>query len=84
MQNEEDLPKSIVVVLVILAVAISVLGTFTVLSEMNKLKTAPEYTGQRVTSGEIKLRVEDPNGPTSATGQIILKVENKPEVMKNG
>jgi hypothetical protein len=42
MENNGDLPKSIVVVLVILAVAISVLGTVTVLNELNSLNAAPE------------------------------------------
>lgn len=79
MQNEEDLPKSIIVVLVVLAVAISVLGTFTVVSEMNKLKVAPEYGSGSAASGEIKLRVEDPNRQSGVTGQIILRVENPEE-----
>ncbi len=83
MEKEDDLPKSIVVILVVLAVAISVLGTFTVLTEMNRLNTAAEYRGQPVQSGEIRLRVEDPNAPgpmESTTGQVLLAVQEKPEV----
>ena len=79
MEKKDDLPKSIIVVLVVLAVAISVLGTFTVLSELNKLKAAPEHQGTPVTTGEIRLRIEDPDGPLAATGQIIINVEEDPE-----
>jgi len=80
MKKEDDLPKSIVVILVVLAVAISVLGTVAVLTEMSRLNTAPERGSRPVQSAEIKLTVEDPNaGMAAATGQIILNYEN-PEV----
>jgi hypothetical protein len=79
-KKDEDFPQSIIVVLVILAVAISVLGTFTVLSEINKMKTAPVYReGSSSGFGEIKLKVQDPNAmPNSATGKIIFKIEETP------
>ena len=81
--STDDLPKSIIVILVVLAVAISLLGTFTVLTEMNKLNTAPNYGGNPVQTGEISLRIEDPNAfkgqSSSVTGQILFKVERKPE-----
>ncbi len=79
-KKEEDLPKSIVVILVVLAVAISILGTFTVLNEINRLNTAPRYDGNPVQSGEIRLTVENPNDYIpSVTGKIILNVEKGPE-----
>ena len=79
-KKEEDLPKSIVVILVVLAVAISILGTFTVLNEISRLNTAPRYEGSPVQSAEIKLTIENPaDYIPSVTGKIILNVENKPE-----
>ena len=80
-KKDEDLPKSIVVILVVLAVAISVLGTLTVLTEMSKLNVAPQYKGASVASGEIRLVIEDPNAvrSSSVTGKILLNVEKKPE-----
>ena len=80
--KENDLPKSIVVILVVLAVAISLLGTFTVLNEMNSVYSAPEYARQPQLkqTGEIKLTVEDPYAPgggmAKTTGEIILFYEN--------
>jgi hypothetical protein len=49
---------------------------------MNKLKSAPLYTeGSPSGSGEIRLEVQDPNAlPNSATGRIIFKIEETPEV----
>ena len=84
-KKEEDLPQSIIVILVVLVVAISVLGTFTVLSEINKIKSAPVYReGSSSGLGEIRLEVQDPNAlPNSATGRIIFKIEETPEVKQN-
>jgi hypothetical protein len=79
-KKEDDLPQSIIVILVILAVAISILGTFTVVNEMNKMKPAPLYSESNPSgSGEIKLEVQDPNAlPNSATGRIVFKIEETP------
>ena len=80
MEKDEDLPKTIVVILVVLAVAISVLGTFTVLTEMNRLNSAPVYRGNPTQSAQIRLEIEDPNqGLSQATGQITLTIENPEE-----
>ena len=79
--KESDLPKSIVVILVVLAVAISLLGTFTVLNEMNNIYAAPKYVEQGTPerAGEIRLVVQDPNTPSgalaAATGKITFFVQ---------
>jgi uncharacterized membrane protein len=74
-KKDEDLPKSIVVILVILAVAISVLGTFTVINEMNRLNSAPVYTGSPVQTAKVSLTVIDPNaGMAHATGKIAFEI----------
>ncbi len=78
-KKEEDLPKSIIVILVVLAVAISILGTFTVLNEINRLNAAPVYEGNQVQSGKISLTVIDPKeGLATATGKVTF------EIKKNG
>ncbi|MEM4397283.1 MAG: hypothetical protein QW757_01500 [Candidatus Woesearchaeota archaeon] len=77
-KHEEDLPKSIVVILVILAVLISILGTFTVLTEINKINSAP--TVQNINqnqNGKITLKVVNPNEGLSATGKVTLTVIEK-------
>ena len=76
MENNEDLPKSIVVVLVILAVAISVLGTATVLNELNSLNAAPVQKGTPTQSAKIQLVVAEPVvGQATATGKVTFTVE---------
>jgi len=76
MKQENDLPKSIVVVLVVLAVAISVLGTFTVLNEMKNMRVAPIYGEPKSNTGKISLQVEDP-GQWKSSGKISLTVEEQ-------
>lgn len=81
MQDQDDLPKSIVIILVVLAVVISVLGTFTVLNEVKNLNDAPVYgPGEdKLNSGKISFTLEDPNDHMS-TGKITLTLENPEEV----
>jgi hypothetical protein len=76
-KKEEDFPQSIIVLLVVLAVVISVLSTFTVLNEINKQRSAYLFKENNQNSfGEIRLEVQDPNAlPNSATGRIIFKIE---------
>lgn len=76
MDEKEDLPKSIVVILVVLAVVISILGTFTVLTEINRLNNAPVQQGTSSQNAKISLQVIDPNAPSGikTTGKIIFQV----------
>lgn len=73
MENENDLPKSILVVLVLLAVLISVLGTFTVLHEMQKFKPTPVYVNRGEATGKLALEVVNP--PQGTFGKIMLYLE---------
>lgn len=80
MEQKDDLPKSVIVILVVLAVAISILGMVAVLTELSTINSAPVYKGSNVASGKIQLKIEDPNaGVNSVTGKITLEIE-KPEV----
>ncbi len=78
MEKEDDLPRSMIVILVVLAVAISVLGTFTVVSEMKNMNTAPTYKGKNATSAKVRFEVLDRNDPI--TGKITFNFEENPEV----
>ena len=71
MEKEDDLPRSMIVILVVLAVAISVLGTFTVVSEMKSINTAPTYKGQNATTAKVRFEVIDRN--EMATGKITFE-----------
>jgi hypothetical protein len=79
MEKEDDLPKSIIVILVILAVAISILGTFTVVSEVSKLNTAPVYRERDNTAqgAKVALQVIDPQTQDSATGKVMFQVVDR-------
>ncbi len=73
MKDEDDLPKSIIVILVVLAVAISILGTFTVVNEVRSANLATEYRGQNEQSAKVSLEIVDPNaGMVSTTGKITF------------
>ena len=77
---EDEMPKTIIVILVVLAVAISVLGTFTVMNEMNNLRVTPVYKGTPSQSAKVKLTVQDPDvaqGLSSATGKVSLTVQRR-------
>lgn len=78
MSQEQDLPKSIIVILVVLAVAISILGTFTVVNEMKKINDAtPVYDGDPSASAKVRFEVVDPNeGFTEATGKVTFAVQD--------
>ncbi len=78
MSNDDNLPKSILVVLVLLAVMISVLGTFTVLHEMKKFQSAPVYGERESSTGRVSLELEDLNkGKTF--GKVSLEIKNPEE-----
>ena len=80
-ENKDDMPKSIVVILVVVAVAISVLGTFTVLTELSKLHNAPVYEGNPTDTAKISFTVIDPNeGIAGATGKITFQIIEPKEV----
>jgi hypothetical protein len=70
---DDDLPKSVLVVLVLLAVLISVLGTFTVLHEMQKFKPATVYVDGRSATGRVSLEVQNPY--RGVYGKISLNLE---------
>ncbi|MCM2325709.1 MAG: hypothetical protein NDI94_04545 [Candidatus Woesearchaeota archaeon] len=70
---DDDLPKSVLVVLVLLAVLISVLGTFTVLHEMQKYKPATVYVDGSSATGRVSLEVQNPN--RGVHGKISLNLE---------
>lgn len=52
--------------------AISILGTFTVVSEVRKVNSAPEYTGSPSQSAKVALEVVDPNAGLT-TGKVAFE-----------
>lgn len=69
----EDISKNTIIVLVVLTVVISLLGTWTVINEVNKVKIAsPHVFNQAGASGQIKLNILGPAAENKATGEVTL------------
>ncbi len=74
----KDIPKSLVVILLILVIVISVLGTWTVLDEIEKAQNVPTQTGTAPASavGKVRFTIGSPEEvvESSVTGKVVLKI----------
>lgn len=69
----KDISNRTILILVILTVIVSTLGTLTVLEAANSAQTTPVPVGNtQVSSGQITLKIASP--PPTPTGQIILEI----------
>jgi len=69
----KDIPKSIVVILLVLVVIISVLGTWTVLDEIEKNKLTPQSSG----TGQVRLQILNPDQEKQesfGSGKVSLEI----------
>ena len=78
----EDISNKTIVVLVILTVVISILGTVVVLNEVSNAKIvvsqkAPAVSKGATAQGEVKLTILPPPQVDTATGQVVLTIERK-------
>ncbi len=70
----KDIPKSIVVILLVLVVVISVLGTWTVLDEIEKNKLTPQASG----TGQVRLNILNPDQEKQesvGSGKVSLNIK---------
>jgi hypothetical protein len=79
--EKRDVSKQTLVVLVILAVVVSLLGTFTVLRETSGINKQVVYNGGGGDSarGQASITILNPNEPSApnvdtATGYVILRI----------
>ncbi len=71
----KDISKQTVVVLAVLTILISLLGTFTVLREVSSMGSATELPeGTPVQGGELRIAVKGEPMTSSSAGQISLNV----------
>ncbi|MBC8500799.1 MAG: hypothetical protein ISS25_01970 [Nanoarchaeota archaeon] len=69
---KEDISKNTILVLVVLTVVISLLGTWTVINEVNNIKvTSPEVSREAQSSGKIMLTINPPD-EVETTGKVVL------------
>ena len=66
----EDISKNTIIILVVLTVVISLLGTWTVINEVNNIKTTND--GESTAGTQIKLTIEPPPVKITTTGQVVL------------
>ncbi len=72
----EDISNKTIVVLVVLTVIISILGTVVVLDEVSKIKTGPPQQAATETgsSGQGKVELTLLERPVSTTGHVTLEI----------
>jgi hypothetical protein len=77
----EDVPKTIILSLLILTVLISVLGTWTVMDKLNSMKV--NYVSQQhPAQGKVMFKFAEPSHKEAspATGKVVFKFEEPKEV----
>ncbi len=78
----EDVPKTIILSLLIVTVLISVLGTWTVMDKLNSMKV--KYVSeQQPAQGKVMFKFSEPRVRKEAsptTGKVIFKFEQPKEV----
>lgn len=77
--EKHDISKQTIVVLVFLAILVSLLGTFTILTEVNKVGSIGGPTNNA--QGEVKLTIVDSNNigttTSSSTGEVLIDIVRK-------
>lgn len=78
--EQNDISDRTVVVLVILAVVVSILGTWTVLSSVSNVDGPMHVTDMSGadTTGEIRLEIINPNLPT--TGRVVSDINSGAQI----
>ncbi|MFH1399341.1 MAG: hypothetical protein ABIG95_04495 [Candidatus Woesearchaeota archaeon] len=78
--EDADIPKRVILVLVVLTIVISVLGTWTVMDAVSRSST---YEPKSVAKGTVSLKINMPPGSeppqqTQDNGMVSIKIlENK-------
>lgn len=71
----EDLSKNTLLVLVVLTIIISLLGTWTVISESSKMASSSPFTpGNPEASGKVTIDIQPPVQNVAVVGQVILNI----------
>ncbi len=71
-QSGMDFSKTTIIVLVVLTLLISTLGTWTVLEQLSNAQVSQK--GPEATSGEVKLNIVAPDPTIGATGHVTLNI----------
>ncbi len=72
----DDVSKKTLLVLVILTIVISLLGTWTVINEANQAGARTQQSeSTSTTTGKVSISIERPPQPVSTTGKVILEIK---------
>jgi len=74
--QNQGISQNTIVVLVVLTLLISILGTWTVLSQINA-SAAPQSVSHNTGSGKVSLSIEQPAPPQvdSTTGHVVFEIQ---------
>ena len=76
--EKSDLPRNVVIILVILSVIISILGSWTVLQETQRLSAISGQQGTPVQRGTVSVRISEPTQYSNAvTGQVAININSE-------
>lgn len=70
----EDLSKSTLLVLVVLTIIISLLGTWTVINEASSQQLGVDGPTESSTSGEVTVNIQAPPQPVSVSGMVAVNI----------
>ncbi|MEM4638132.1 MAG: hypothetical protein QXK76_03880 [Candidatus Woesearchaeota archaeon] len=70
-QEGNDISKTTITILVLITLMISVIGTWTVLNEVNNVKLTQKPSS---TTGVVSLNIQQPSEPVPITGKVMLKI----------
>ncbi len=74
-QEKFDLPRNVIIVLVILSVIISILGSWTVMQETRRLQTFGIVKGSSSDTGTVSVTIADSTPRTSSvTGKVAVEI----------
>jgi hypothetical protein len=73
-QEKMDLPRGVILVLVILSVIISILGSWTVMQESKRVQLMSGPQGTPVANGKVSVTVLPSNAGSSVSGNVVIRV----------
>ena len=69
----EDISKNTLLVLVVLTIVVSLLGTWTVINEASRVRVADDPVDEeRPTTGKVSISVAEP--PEPVVGHVVLNI----------
>ena len=78
----DDVSKNTVMILLVLTILVSILGTWTVLEGIVNTRSAATQIQQaesNIASAQVSLTITEPPKPAAATGMVVFNIQNPSE-----